>query len=87
MIIPKKYGGLGFSATFAHSEVVRKLSTRSITAAVTAMVPNSLGPGELLMMFGTQEQRDLLAAAPRRRARDPLLRPHLARKPAPTPPR
>jgi acyl-CoA dehydrogenase len=57
MIIPKQYGGHGFGA-FAHSEVVRKLSTRSITAAVTAMVPNSLGPGELLMMFGTQEQRD-----------------------------
>jgi acyl-CoA dehydrogenase len=57
MIIPKKYGGLGFSAT-AHSEVVRKLSTRSVTAAVTAMVPNSLGPGELLMMFGTDEQRN-----------------------------
>ena len=57
MIIPKQYGGLGFSAT-AHSEVVRKLSTRSVTAAVTAMVPNSLGPGELLMMFGTQAQRD-----------------------------
>ena len=47
MIIPKKYGGLGFSA-YAHSEVVRKLSTRSLTAAVTVMVPNSLGPGELL---------------------------------------
>ncbi len=47
MIIPKEYGGLGFSA-YAHSEVIRKLSTRSITAAVTAMVPNSLGPGELL---------------------------------------
>ena len=57
MIIPKQYGGLGFSAT-AHSEVVRKLSTRSVTAAVTAMVPNSLGPGELLMMFGTDEQRN-----------------------------
>ena len=57
MIIPKQYGGLGFSAT-AHSEVIRKLSTRSITAAVTAMVPNSLGPGELLMLFGTEEQRN-----------------------------
>ena len=57
MIIPKQYGGLGFSA-FAHSEVVRKLSTRSMTAAVTAMVPNSLGPGELLLHFGTKEQRD-----------------------------
>src|SRR3954468_23815813 len=57
MIIPKEYGGLGFSA-YAHSEVVRKLSTRSVTAAVTAMVPNSLGPGELLMRFGTREQQD-----------------------------
>ena len=57
MIIPKDYGGLGFSA-YAHSEVVRKLSTRSVTAAVTAMVPNSLGPGELLLQFGTKEQRE-----------------------------
>jgi acyl-CoA dehydrogenase len=57
MIIPKQYGGLGFSA-FAHSEVVRKLSSCSIVAAVTAMVPNSLGPGELLMQFGTDEQRN-----------------------------
>src|SRR5262245_51721706 len=57
MIIPKSYGGLGFSA-YAHSEVIRKLSTRSITVAVTAMVPNSLGPGELLHQFGTKEQQD-----------------------------
>lgn len=57
MIIPKEYGGLGFSA-YAHSEIVRYISTRSTTAAVTIMVPNSLGPGELLMQFGTQEQRD-----------------------------
>ena len=57
MIIPKKYGGLGFSA-YAHSEVIRKLSTRSICAAVTAMVPNSLGPGELLLQFGTKAQQD-----------------------------
>ena len=57
MIIPKQYGGLGFSA-YAHSEVIRKLSTRSICAACTAMVPNSLGPGELLMQFGTEAQRD-----------------------------
>lgn len=56
MIIPKEYGGLGFSA-YAHSEVVRQISVRSVTAAVTVMVPNSLGPGELLMQFGTQEQR------------------------------
>ena len=57
MIIPKKYGGLGFS-NFAHSEVVRRISTASITAGVTVMVPNSLGPGELLLQFGTDEQRD-----------------------------
>jgi len=57
MIIPKDYGGLGFSP-YAHSEVVRKLSSRSLTAAVTVMVPNSLGPGELLMRFGTREQME-----------------------------
>lgn len=57
MIIPKQYGGLGFSA-YAHSEVIRKLSSRSLSAAVTAMVPNSLGPGELLMQFGTEAQLD-----------------------------
>ena len=57
MIIPKKYGGLGFS-NYAHSEVIRKLSSRSISAAVTAMVPNSLGPGELLIKFGTKAQQD-----------------------------
>jgi acyl-CoA dehydrogenase len=57
MIIPKEHGGLGFSP-YAHSEVVRKLSSRSLTAAVTVMVPNSLGPGELLMRFGTKEQQD-----------------------------
>lgn len=57
MIIAKKYGGLGFSA-YAHSEVIRKISTRSISAAVTVMVPNSLGPGELLHQFGTKEQQD-----------------------------
>ncbi|MBI3434797.1 MAG: acyl-CoA dehydrogenase [Proteobacteria bacterium] len=56
MIIPHEYGGLGFSA-YAHSEVVRKISTRSIAAAVTVMVPNSLGPGELLLQFGTKAQR------------------------------
>ena len=57
MIIPKQYGGLGFSA-YAHSEVIRKLSSCSICAAVTAMVPNSLGPGELLLQFGTKAQQD-----------------------------
>ncbi|MCZ8388767.1 acyl-CoA dehydrogenase [Achromobacter xylosoxidans] len=57
MIIPKRHGGLGFSP-YAHSEVVRRISAYSITAGVTVMVPNSLGPGELLMQFGTQAQRD-----------------------------
>ena len=57
MIIAKSYGGLGFSA-FAHSEIIRFISTRSVAAAVTVMVPNSLGPGELLHMFGTDGQKD-----------------------------
>ena len=57
MIIPKQYGGLGFSA-LAHSEVVMKLSTRSGTAAVSVMVPNSLGPAELLLHFGTEQQKN-----------------------------
>lgn len=57
MIIPKRYGGLGFSA-LAHSEVVTKLTTRSGSAAVTVMVPNSLGPAELLLHYGTDEQKD-----------------------------
>jgi acyl-CoA dehydrogenase len=56
MIIPKAYGGLGFSA-FAHSEVITKLATRSGTVVVTVMVPNSLGPGELLLRYGTDEQK------------------------------
>jgi acyl-CoA dehydrogenase len=57
IIIPKQYGGLGFS-NFAHSEIVRKVSSRSLIGAVSVMVPNSLGPGELLMQFGTTQQRD-----------------------------
>jgi acyl-CoA dehydrogenase len=57
MIIPKEYGGLGFSA-LAHSAVVAKLGSRSATAAVTVMVPNSLGPAELLLHYGTQAQKD-----------------------------
>src|SRR5262245_20942026 len=59
MIIPEKYGGLGFSAR-AHSAVVQKLASRSLTAAVTAMVPNSLGPAELLLHYGTAAQREQL---------------------------
>src|SRR5882672_9110235 len=57
MIIPKKYGGLGFSA-LAHSAVVLKLSTRSNALGVSVMVPNSLGPAELLLHYGTDAQKD-----------------------------
>jgi acyl-CoA dehydrogenase len=57
MIIPKRYGGLEFSA-FAHSQVVMKLSTRCSAAAVSVMVPNSLGPAELLLHYGTEEQKN-----------------------------
>ncbi len=57
MIIPAEYGGLGFSV-LAHSQVIMKISSRSVTAAVTAMVPNSLGPAELLLHYGTQAQKD-----------------------------
>jgi len=57
MIIPKKYGGLEFSAR-AQSEVVMKVSSRSGAAATSVMVPNSLGPGELLLHYGTQAQKD-----------------------------
>ncbi len=56
MIIPESYGGLGFSA-LAHSEVIAKLSTRSVGLGVLVMVPNSLGPAELLLHYGTEEQR------------------------------
>lgn len=57
MIIPAEYGGLGFSV-LAHSQVIMKIASRSVTAAVTAMVPNSLGPAELLLHYGTQAQKD-----------------------------
>ncbi len=57
MIIPKEYGGLQFSA-LAHSAVVTKIASRSATAAVTVMVPNSLGPAELLLHYGTTVQKE-----------------------------
>lgn len=57
MIIPEEYGGLGFSA-LGHSTVIMKLAARSIPLAVTTMVPNSLGPAELLLHYGTDEQKD-----------------------------
>lgn len=56
LVIPKEYGGKGFSAR-AHSDVVMKIASRSGVAAVTVMVPNSLGPGELLNYYGTDEQK------------------------------
>ena len=59
MIIPKEYGGLGFSA-LAHSAVIQKVSSRSVAGTITVMVPNSLGPAELLVHYGTQEQKDKL---------------------------
>jgi len=57
MIIPRAYGGLEFSA-HGHSSVVMKIATRSISAAVTVMVPNSLGPAQLLLHYGTEEQKN-----------------------------
>ncbi|NTY91388.1 acyl-CoA dehydrogenase [Pseudomonas putida] len=57
LIIPKEYGGKGFSA-YAHSQVAMKLATRSGDLASTVMVPNSLGPAELLLHYGTDEQRN-----------------------------
>jgi acyl-CoA dehydrogenase len=57
MIIPKKYGGLGFSA-YAHSCVLVKLASRSATCSSTVAVPNSLGPAELLLHYGTEEQKN-----------------------------
>ena len=56
LVIAKEYGGKGFSAR-AHSDVVMKIASRSGVAAVTVMVPNSLGPGELLQHYGTDEQK------------------------------
>ncbi|MEX1011750.1 MAG: acyl-CoA dehydrogenase [Balneolaceae bacterium] len=57
LVIPEKYGGLGFSAN-AHSAVIAKLTSRSGALATTVMVPNSLGPAELLIHYGTEEQKE-----------------------------
>ncbi|NDU92074.1 MAG: acyl-CoA dehydrogenase, partial [Ferrovum sp.] len=56
LIIPKRYGGQAFSA-YAHSQIITRLSTRSSALAVSVMVPNSLGPGELLLHYGTETQK------------------------------
>jgi acyl-CoA dehydrogenase len=57
MIIPKRFGGLEFSA-YAHSCVLVKLASRSATCSSTVAVPNSLGPAELLLHYGTEEQKN-----------------------------
>ena len=57
LIIPKEYGGMGFSAS-ANSAVVTKISSRSMVLGVTVMVPNSLGPAELLTHYGTEKQKE-----------------------------
>src|SRR5579859_876896 len=57
MTIPKQYGGLEFSAA-GHASVVMKIASRSISAALTVMIPNSVGPGKLLLRYGTEEQKD-----------------------------
>ncbi len=57
MIIPKEYGGLGFSA-LAHHKVIQKIASVSSVVSSTVGVPNSLGPGELLLHYGSKEQKD-----------------------------
>jgi len=57
MIIPKEYGGLGFSAV-AQSEVLIKISNTGAAITYLVAVPNSLGPGELLIKYGTEEQKN-----------------------------
>ncbi len=56
LVIPKQYDGHGFSA-LAHSTIIAKIATRSISAAVNIMVPNSLGPAELMLHYGTDNQK------------------------------
>ncbi len=57
LIIPKQYGGKQFSA-YAHSQILVKISGRSITVSSTVAVPNSLGPAELLLHYGTEQQKN-----------------------------
>lgn len=57
MLIAKEHGGLGFSAQ-AQSMIVSKIASRSVAAGITVMVPNSLGPGELLEKYGTPAQKE-----------------------------
>ncbi|HEU5281461.1 MAG TPA: acyl-CoA dehydrogenase [Gammaproteobacteria bacterium] len=57
LVIPQQFGGHDFSA-LAHSTIVTKIATRSMSTAVNTMVPNSLGPAELLLHYGTDEQKN-----------------------------
>ncbi len=57
LIIPKQYGGKGFSA-YAHAQAILKISGRSVTVSTTVSVPNSLGPAELLLEYGTEQQKN-----------------------------
>lgn len=57
MIIPRQYGGLDLSAT-AQTTILARIYGRSVTAATTISVPNSLGPAELLLKYGTEQQKD-----------------------------
>lgn len=85
VIIPRAYGGLEFSNA-AHSAVAMKLATRSIAAAVTVMVPNSLGPGKLLLHYGTEDQKTTICRAWHGDSTSPALRspdPTQDRTPAP----
>ncbi len=68
MLISKEHGGLGFSAQ-AQSIVLGKISSRNPDAAIIVMVPNSLGPGELIEKFGTDGAEGAISGPPRRRAR------------------
>jgi len=57
LIIPKQYGGKEFSA-YAHSQILLKVYGRSTTVGSTIAVPNSLGPAELLLHYGTEDQKN-----------------------------
>src|SRR5215469_11195974 len=57
MMIPKQYGGMAFS-NMGHAAVILKIASRSISAALTVMIPNSVGPGKLLLKYGTEEQKN-----------------------------
>jgi acyl-CoA dehydrogenase len=73
MIIPKEYGGLGFSA-LAHHKVIQKLASISSVVSSTVGVPNSLGPAELLLHYGTEEQKNHYLPRLADGREDPLLR-------------